>query len=268
MRSLTVRQMSRGVIGLSVALSAMLLMAGLSIARSSRVPTRNLAVCADHTWVSVRGFVPHLASCQPQPQARRGISPRSSVVHRRRHPQQTGVTSPTTGTTSSSVASPAQSTTPAPLATTPDTSPPQTAISAGPPASTTATTASFTFSSSESGSTFGCKLDGGAWVACNGSPKTYSSLKPGSHQFSVRATDPAGNVDTTPATRSWTITSTPRPLTPLHLRPRSAPAHPPAPPPPPRALPSAPASRALPSAANSTAVPGLRATAHLKPIPR
>ena len=38
------------------------------------------------------------------------------------------------------------------------------------------------------------------------SPKAYTGLAPGSHTFEVRATDPAGNVDPTPATRTWTVT--------------------------------------------------------------
>jgi hypothetical protein len=87
-----------------------------------------------------------------------------------------------------------------------DTTPPSTTITSGPPASTTATSASFAFISSESGSTFECQLDGGAWTACS-SPQAYSSLAAGSHTFSVRATDPAGNVDPAPPSQSWTITA-------------------------------------------------------------
>jgi|GEM_PF-876769 len=85
-----------------------------------------------------------------------------------------------------------------------DTTPPQTTIAAGPEGTTTSTSASFTFSSSESGSSFECKLDSGSWSAC-GSPRGYSGLSTGSHQFSVRAIDAADNVDPTPASRSWTV---------------------------------------------------------------
>ena len=85
-----------------------------------------------------------------------------------------------------------------------DTTPPQTTITAQPPASTTETSASFSFSSSESGSSFACKLDTGNWASC-ASPKSYSGLSVGSHSFSVRATDAAGNTDATPATKTWTI---------------------------------------------------------------
>jgi hypothetical protein len=90
----------------------------------------------------------------------------------------------------------------------PDTTAPQTTIASGPSGTTAATDASFAFGSSESGSTFECKLDAGAWAGCT-SPKAYSALSAGSHTFSVRATDEAGNVDASPATQSWTIQSAP-----------------------------------------------------------
>ncbi len=51
-----------------------------------------------------------------------------------------------------------------------------------------------TFSASESGATFECRLDGGAWTACT-SPKTYTGLSLAQHTVDVRATDAAGNVD-------------------------------------------------------------------------
>jgi Big-like domain-containing protein/parallel beta helix pectate lyase-like protein len=85
-----------------------------------------------------------------------------------------------------------------------DTTPPDTTIASGPSNPTTSTSASFAFTSSESASTFECKLDAGAYVACTG-PKAYSGLSAGSHTFSVRATDPAGNTDASPATQTWTI---------------------------------------------------------------
>jgi len=95
-----------------------------------------------------------------------------------------------------------------------DTVAPETTLSGGPEASTTATTAGFSFTSSEAGSTFSCKLDGGSWAAC-ASPKSYSSIAVGSHQFSVRATDAAGNTDTTPASDAWTVTAPPPPPPPV-----------------------------------------------------
>jgi hypothetical protein len=94
--------------------------------------------------------------------------------------------------------------TPTPTPPLPSTTAPNTSISSGPASSTTATSASFGFTSTESGSSFECKLDGGSYGAC-ASPKAYSGLGVSSHQFSVRAKDAAGNVDTTPATQSWTV---------------------------------------------------------------
>jgi Big-like domain-containing protein/parallel beta helix pectate lyase-like protein len=85
-----------------------------------------------------------------------------------------------------------------------DTTPPSTTISSGPSGSTTATSATFAFASSESGSTFECKLDAGAFAACT-SPKGYTGLAVGAHTFSVRAKDAAGNVDASPATAAWTV---------------------------------------------------------------
>lgn len=46
-------------------------------------------------------------------------------------------------------------------------------------------------------------MDAGTYSACT-SPKAYLGLTNGAHAFSVRATDTAGNVDPTPATRTWT----------------------------------------------------------------
>jgi hypothetical protein len=85
-----------------------------------------------------------------------------------------------------------------------DISPPNTAIISGPPNTTISTSASFGFSANESGSSFQCKLDSGPWEACS-SPTAYSSLNIGSHSFSVRAGDGAGNFDASPATRTWTV---------------------------------------------------------------
>ena len=87
--------------------------------------------------------------------------------------------------------------------TPPDTMPPKVTITSGPSGTTTDTSASFSFSADEEGSTFQCSLDGGTFSACN-SPAVYGGLAPGSHSFSVRATDRAGNTGQ-PVTRSWTI---------------------------------------------------------------
>ncbi len=64
--------------------------------------------------------------------------------------------------------------------------------------------ATFSFSASEAGGTFECRLDGGAWRGCS-SPTSYGGLKHGNHSFRVRAIDAAGNRDATPALRSFSI---------------------------------------------------------------
>jgi len=51
---------------------------------------------------------------------------------------------------------------------------------------------------------FECQLDGGGFAACT-SPKSYTGLAAGSHNFEVRAVDAASNPDPTPAFWSWTI---------------------------------------------------------------
>jgi hypothetical protein len=85
-----------------------------------------------------------------------------------------------------------------------DTTAPETTITAGPAALTSSTSASFSFSSSETGSTFECSLDNATFAACT-SPRDYTGLGAGAHNFRVRAIDPAGNVDETPASQSWTV---------------------------------------------------------------
>jgi len=120
-----------------------------------------------------------------------------------------GNTDATPATRAWTVATPP--TTPPPTTPPPaDTTAPETSISSGPESSTTATGAGFAFSASESGSGFSCKLDAGSWASCS-SPKSYSALALGSHEFSVRATDAAGNTDATPATRAWTVVEAPPP---------------------------------------------------------
>jgi hypothetical protein len=85
------------------------------------------------------------------------------------------------------------------------TTPPDTTIDSGPPGTVTSDSASFSFSSSKSGSTFQCSLDDSPFSGCT-SPKSYTGLSNGSHTFQVRAIDPTtGTTDPTPASRSWTV---------------------------------------------------------------
>src|SRR5207253_422559 len=93
--------------------------------------------------------------------------------------------------------------TPASSAWTIDLTVPVASLTASPANPTNQTTASFSFSSSQAGSTFSCKLDSGAAAPCT-SPQSYSSLAAGGHTFSLTATDPAGNIST-PAAFTWTI---------------------------------------------------------------
>jgi len=86
----------------------------------------------------------------------------------------------------------------------PDVRAPNTTLRSGPRARTTSHTARFVFRSTEAHSTFQCKLDRRAWRSCK-SPRTYRALKPGRHTFRVRAKDRAGNVDQTPAKKTWRI---------------------------------------------------------------
>ena len=86
-----------------------------------------------------------------------------------------------------------------------DAGPPDTTIDSSPGSPSNDTTPNFTFSSSEPGSTFECRIDGGAWTACS-SPDTISpALSAGTHTFDVRATDVAANTDASPASYTWTI---------------------------------------------------------------
>lgn len=94
--------------------------------------------------------------------------------------------------------------TPAVRTWTVDLTPPDTALTSGPSGINTSSDASFAFSSTESPATFSCSLDGGEFTPCS-STKTYTGLPDGNHVFRVRAVDQAGNIDPSPATRSWTV---------------------------------------------------------------
>jgi Ca2+-binding RTX toxin-like protein len=85
-----------------------------------------------------------------------------------------------------------------------DTSTPQTTIDSGPSGTTNDPTPTFAFSSSKAGSSFECRVDSGAYSACD-SPHTTARLGDGSHTFAVRATDSAGNPDPTAARRSFRV---------------------------------------------------------------
>jgi subtilisin-like proprotein convertase family protein len=97
------------------------------------------------------------------------------------------------------------------------TTPLETSITSGPDegSSTTSNSPTFEFSSNKEGSTFQCQLnkDGAVvepFAACT-PPKSYSTLSPGNYKFEVKATDSAGIVDQTPASRNWSISSVDNP---------------------------------------------------------
>jgi hypothetical protein len=92
-----------------------------------------------------------------------------------------------------------------------DKSAPDTQIVSGPLDFVSSTSASFFLSkdASEDGwmVSFQCRLDGGAFATCPQS-KSYSSLSQGKHTFEARTVDKAGNVDASPASRTWFVDTT------------------------------------------------------------
>ena len=82
--------------------------------------------------------------------------------------------------------------------------PPETTITAGPTGVMANQTPTFAFASSEPGSTFECRVDGGAFTPCI-SPHSVGTLSAGAHTFEVRAIDSAGNSDPTPAGQSFVV---------------------------------------------------------------
>jgi hypothetical protein len=88
--------------------------------------------------------------------------------------------------------------------------PPQTTVDFGPAGATNDTTPTFGFSSSETGSTFECRIDSAAFGPCSGPGNSHTppALTQGAHTFEVRATDRAQNTDPTPASRSFTVDTT------------------------------------------------------------
>ncbi|MBI4746293.1 MAG: Ig-like domain-containing protein [Deltaproteobacteria bacterium] len=85
-----------------------------------------------------------------------------------------------------------------------DTTAPNTSITIKPANPSNSTSASFSFTSTETGSSFQCQMDWGGYTACI-SPKSYAGLSDGSHTFDVMATDAAGNSDSTPESYTWTV---------------------------------------------------------------
>lgn len=83
---------------------------------------------------------------------------------------------------------------------------PETTIDSKPSNPSNTRTATFGFSSPAPGASFECKLDAGDFAEC-ASPRSYTGLADGFHNFFVRAVDGTGNVDTTPASYTWQVSA-------------------------------------------------------------
>ncbi len=84
-----------------------------------------------------------------------------------------------------------------------DTTPPNTKITKRPPNRTRKHLQHYSFTANERGALFECKLDNHPYRSCI--PPRKVRPKIGHHRFRVRAIDPAGNVDPTPASDRFRI---------------------------------------------------------------
>ena len=89
-------------------------------------------------------------------------------------------------------------------ATTSDRQPPNTRIVSGPPRVSFKRLAKFRFNSTESQSSFQCKVDKGKWRGCR-SPFKRNVRGGRKHLFQVRAIDRFGNADKSPARFGWRV---------------------------------------------------------------
>ena len=85
-----------------------------------------------------------------------------------------------------------------------DTTAPDTSIDTTPADPSNSTEATFTFSSTDTTASFECTLDNADFTSCV-SPQSFIDLREGSHTFSARAKDPAGNLDADPPSFTWTV---------------------------------------------------------------
>jgi hypothetical protein len=88
--------------------------------------------------------------------------------------------------------------------------PPDSTITAGPPAQDRAAEATFAFDAEDAGGStvaqYECRVDDGSFQSCV-SPFTVTDLSRTVHTLRVRAIDGVGNVESTPAAYSWTVQS-------------------------------------------------------------
>ncbi len=85
---------------------------------------------------------------------------------------------------------------------------PDTAITAQPADPSNSSNPSFSFSGTDTNgsgiASFQCQLDGGSWLPCN-SGSNVGPLGEASHTFNVRAVDRDGNIDSSPASYTWSV---------------------------------------------------------------
>ncbi len=97
---------------------------------------------------------------------------------------------------------------------------PETTITSDPGAATKDTTPRFKFTSDTPGSTFECRVDGGAWTSCS-SPYDLPTQSNGPHTFEVRATNASLETDSTPASFAFFVDNV-KPTTQLTNQPASS----------------------------------------------
>jgi hypothetical protein len=85
---------------------------------------------------------------------------------------------------------------------------PDTSIAGGPAGVSGSRTAAFSLASTVAGAGFQCSLDGAPFTSCGTAPG-YTGLPDGPHTLRARAADAFGNVDATPAERTWTVAVVP-----------------------------------------------------------
>lgn len=95
------------------------------------------------------------------------------------------------------------------LSVTVSSTPPDTFITSGPSDPSIQAAGSFTFASTKTGSSFECMTDSVVFVACQ-SPFSTSALADGRHSLTVRAKDPSGSYDPSPAVYTWTVNNSAR----------------------------------------------------------
>jgi len=88
-----------------------------------------------------------------------------------------------------------------------DTSTPDTVIDSGPTGSVANANVAFTYSSPDAGAgaTFECQMDNLGFFSCPTSGQSYGGLSETTHTFEVRVRDAGGNLDPSPASRTFTV---------------------------------------------------------------